>query len=205
MDRKPIIINQRLPLHTLEVALISFLNNNYSREYIQEQLALEFSGDNRIKKASTLLAKIIPNNPLKSELLEHKEEVLNAIKKKDDRNVILIALVNAALPFAFDVLATFGKYFSVQDIISTEAIKKTISSIYGGNRSMENGLYAVVPMFVEANFFTREKPGIYKFEKPFRPQLPISRILYQESFRINKNTIKSAEMDQNDPYFYFLH
>ncbi len=52
-----------------------------------------------------------------------------------------------------DVLVVIGKFYAVQEIINTKAIKKFISAIYGINRSIENALYAVIPMFVEAGFF----------------------------------------------------
>ena len=183
MQKKPIIINQRLPLHILEVALLSYLKNRYSRDYVQERLALEFKGENRIKKASNLVNKVILNNSISGFIEEHKEAILNALKKKDDRNLILISMVNSTFPFAFDLLSTIGKYFAVQEIISTEAIKKTISGIYGGNRSMENALYAVIPMFIEAGFFEREKAGIYRFGEDLKPLFDISYQIYLESFR----------------------
>lgn len=204
MDRKPIIINQRIPLHILEVALISLLNEEYSREYINEQLSLEFTGENRIKKATTLVNKLIIQNKLKEDILENKDKVLNAIKKKDDRNIILISIVNSALPFGFDVLAAFGKYFSVQDIVSSEAIKRNVSAIYGGNRSMENALYAIIPMFLEAGFFSREKTGVYKTEQLLTSQFSISKFLYEQSYRYNKKLDPSIELNEQDGYFYFF-
>lgn len=203
MERKPIIINQRLPLHVLEVALVTYLNEAYSKDYILEQLGVEYQGENRIKKASELVNKVITLNPLNSFILEHKEGVLNALKKEDDRNIILIALVNSAFPFAFDTLSAFGKYFTVQDIISTEAIKKTISAIYGGNRSMENALYAIIPMFMEAGLFERQKPGIYEKRK-LRLRTEQAGELYKRSFKINKLISPAEEVILGDPYFEFI-
>jgi hypothetical protein len=162
---------------------------------------LESSGSNRIKKAVNLVNKVIINNSIFRYVDDHKPSITNAIKKKVDRNLILISLVNATFPFAFDVLSTFGKYFAVQDIISTEAIKKTISAIYGGNRSMENALYAVIPMFVEAGFFHREKPGIYRLGDGLKPLSDIPIHIYLESFKVNRPV---APDYTEDPYFIFL-
>lgn len=90
-------------------------------------------------------------------------DVLNlAITIKTDRNVILLALLNCAFPFSFDLFSVFGKYFSVQDIINIDTMKKTISNTYGVNRATENGIYSVVPMFLEAGFFKRPKMGVYQ-------------------------------------------
>lgn len=201
MQKKSIIINQRLPLHILEVALLEYLKGHYSRDYLKEQLALEFKGENRIKKASNLVNKVIIYNSISNYVNEHRAAIINAVKKKDDLNLILISLVNSTFPFAFDVLSTMGKYFAVQDIISTEAIKKTISATYGGNRSMENALYAVIPMFVEAGLFKREKPGVYKLGDGLHPQSNVSFQIYLESFRANRPVTPDY---MEDPYFIFL-
>ena len=204
MDNKSIDINQRIPLDTLYAALESFLNGSYSNEYILEQLRLEFNGENRLKKALRIVNKIIQKNPLNDFLLLNAIEIKNAIKKKTDRDIILISLLNAAFPFSFDVLKTFGKYFAVQDIINTETIKKPISNIYGGNRAMENGLYSVVPMFIEAGFFTRPKAGVYKLKNKLNISSAITRQIYIASYKTNNNLDTIHEHQFREPYFMFI-
>lgn len=204
MDNKSIDINQRIPLDTLYAALESFLNGSYSNEYILEQLRLEFNGENRLKKALRIVNKIIQKNPLNDFLLLNAGEIKNAIKKKTDRDIILISLLNAAFPFSFDVLKTFGKYFAVQDILNTETIKKPISNIYGGNRAMENGLYSVVPMFIEADIFQRPKQGIYELRNKLAYSAAITEQLYIESFKVNNSIEDIQDFQKMDPYFIFL-
>jgi len=204
MDNKSIDINQRIPLDTLYAALESFLNSSYSNEYILEQLRLEFNGENRLKKALRIVNKIIQKNPLNDFLLSNAGEIKNAIKKKTDRDIILISLLNAAFPFSFDVLKTFGKYFAVQDIINTETIKKPISNIYGGNRAMENGLYSVVPMFIEAGFFLRPKAGVYELKNKLNISSAITRQIYIESYKTNNNLNAIQEHQMREPYFMFI-
>jgi hypothetical protein len=204
MDNKSIDINQRIPLDTLYAALESFLNGSYSNEYILEQLRLEFNGENRLKKALRIVNRIIQKNPLNDFLLLNAGEIKNAIKKKTDRDIILISLLNAAFPFSFDVLKTFGKYFAVQDIINTETIKKPISNIYGGNRAMENGLYSVVPMFIEAGFFTRPKAGVYELKNKLNISSAITRQIYIESYKTNNNLDAIHEHQMREPYFMFI-
>lgn len=204
MDNKSIDINQRIPLDTLYAALESFLNGSYSNEYILEQLRLEFNGENRLKKALRIVNKIIQKNPLNDFLLLNAGEIKNAIKKKTDRDIILISLLNAAFPFSFDVLKTFGKYFAVQDIINTETIKKPISNIYGGNRAMENGLYSVVPMFIEAGFFTRPKAGVYELKNKLNISSAITRQIYIESYKTNNSLDTIHEHQMREPYFMFI-
>jgi hypothetical protein len=204
MTNKSIDINQRIPLDTLHAALESYLKNNYSTDYIVEQLKLDFEGDNRIKKAIRIINKIILKSPLLDIITNNKEEILSAIKRKTDRDIICIALLNAAFPFSFDVLKTFGKYFSVQDIINTETVKKPISNIYGGNRATENGMYSVIPMFIEANFFERPKSGLYQFNVKLKTSFKISKLLYLESYKINNKIDEVQDYQLLDPYFLFI-
>lgn len=204
MNKLSIDINQRIPLEVLEVALNTFLSGNYSNDYIIEQLRMEFDGENRLKKALRIVNKIITKSPLNDFLLQNKEEVIMALKKKEERNLILIALLNSAFPFSFFVLKTFGKYFSVQDEINSEIIKKAISNVYGGNRATENGIYSVVPMFLEANFFKRPSTGIYKFENKLNVSLNISKRIFIKSFLLNNGIKDIEEFHYRDPYFIFI-
>ncbi|MDA3907016.1 MAG: hypothetical protein PF484_13170 [Bacteroidales bacterium] len=204
MKNKSIDINQRIPLDTLYAALESYLNGNYSDEYVLEQLRMEFEGENRLKKALRIVNKIIPRNPLNEFLLANKAEFINAIKKKADRDVILIALLNSAFPFSFDVLKTFGKFFAVQEVLNTETIKKPISNIFGGNRATENGIYSVVPMFLEASFFNRPKQGIYEWGGAITISFPITKTIYLESFKVNNSIDSIQEYQFMDPYFVFI-
>lgn len=204
MEHKSVNINQRIPLDTLHAALESYLNRTYSNEYIKEQLRLEFQGENRLKKSLRIVNKIIINNPIIEFIDQNKEVVQVALKKKTDRNIILIALLNTAFPFAFDVLQIFGKYFAVQDQISTDTIKKSISKIYGGNRATENGIYSVVPMFLEAGFFERIKTGVYQFKEQLSPSSKITDSIYHRSFMINSGIEEIQEYQKGDPYFTFI-
>ena len=199
---KTIDINQRIPLDVLHVALESYLSGTYSNDYIIEQLRLEYSGENRIKKSLRIVNNIVPNNPIIAKLSEHPAEVKNALKKRTDRNVILIALLCSAFPFAFDVLQTFGKFFLVQDTINSETIKKSIAGVYGGNRATKNGLYSVVPMFIEAGFFERTKPGLYSVTKMATVVSEFSITAYKESFIQNNGILLPHH--ELDPYFNFL-
>ena len=204
MKNKSIDINQRIPLDTLYAALEAYLNNNYSNEYILEQLRLEFQGENRLKKALRIVNKIILKSPIISFIDENNTSLKSAIKKKTDRNIILIALLNAAFPFSFDVLKVFGKYFCVQEIINADTIKKSISNVYGGNRATENGIYSVVPMFLEAQFFNRPKQGIYAFENKLAASNNIANKVYIESFKINNESNDIQDYELMDPYFEFI-
>lgn len=204
MDIKSIDINQRIPLPTLYSALESFLNGSYSNEYILEQLRLEFNGENRLKKAGRIVNKIIQKNTLSAFILLNADEVKSAIKKKTDRDLILISLLNSAFPFSFDVLKVFGKFFSVQEQINRETITKSLSNIYGGNRATSNAIDSVVPMFIEAELFSRQKSGVYVFIKKLSISLPITKQIYIESFKSNNKLEGLHEHQMRDPYFLFI-
>ena len=204
MNNKSIDINQRIPLETLHAALEAYLNDDYSNEYIMEQLRLEYSGENRLKKALRIVNRIIPKNPLLPLINDNKAALKLAIKKKQDRDVILIALLNSSFPFSYDVLKIFGKYFAVQEVINADTVKKSISNIYGGNRATENGIYSVVPMFLDAGFFDRPKQGIYIFNEKFNPNSELTKKIYLESFKYNNNITEIQDYQLMDPYLFFM-
>ncbi|MDH1603516.1 hypothetical protein [Empedobacter sp. GD03739] len=203
MKSKSIDINQRIPLDALHVALQSYLGGEYDEQYILEQLHLDFTGENRIKKSLRIINKIILKNPLVPYVDQHKEEILNVLKRKDDRNLILIALLNASFPFSFDVLRTFGKYLAVQDLVNTETISKSISNVYGGNRATEIGLYSVIPMFIEANILHRPKQGLYEVNKQFHCTSSLSIDLYKESLKFNAELNSFIWDEYSEPYLIF--
>lgn len=198
-------INQRIPLYILKIALQSYLDGIYTNDYIMEQLRLEYEGENRLKKSLRIVNKIIKRNPIIHLIDDNKVKIQAAIKSKNDCNLILISLLNSAFPFSFDVLRIMGKFFSVQDVINAETIKKNVSNIYGGNRATENGIYSVVPMFLEAGIFKRPKQGIYEFENILNYSTEIAKEIFIASFNQN-NTIKRTlnNYQHSDSYFMFI-
>lgn len=200
MTVKSIDINQRIPLSILETALFTLLNNEYSEEYILELLHTEFTGENRIKKALRIVNKIVLNNPLKDFLLENREQIILALRNRTDKNVILISLLNSAFSFAHFTLETFGKLFTAQSMISKESLNRYIGKHYGNNRGTENALYSVIPMFLDADLFSRPRIGFYEFHSAVIIQNPITYELYKES-----NTIINGSLSkENTPYYLFI-
>lgn len=204
MKQKSIDINQRIPLDTLYVAFESYLNDTYSEDYILEQLTLEFTGENRLKKSLRIVNKIILKNPLLPFIEENKNQLKQAIKNKHDRNLVLIALLNSSFSFSFDTLQFLGKYLTVQEFVNTETIKKAISNKYGGNRSSENALYSVMPMFIEAGLINRPKLGVYQRDMDFQFTSTASKQLFIESFKTNCSYNGIQDYQLTDPYFLFI-
>lgn len=204
MNHKSIDINQRIPLDTLYAALESYLNGNYSEDYILEQLRLEFKGENRLKKSLRIVNKIILRNPLLKFIEENKDQIKQTIKKKHDRNAIIIALLNSSFAFSFDTLQLLGKYLSVQDLVNREIIKKALASVYGGNRATENAIDSVIPMFIEAGLIKRPTLGVYQRNADFQISSTISKQIFIESFKTNSTLDGIQEYQLRDPYFMFL-
>jgi hypothetical protein len=204
MNHKSIDINQRIPLDTLYIALESYLNDTYSEEYILEQLRIEFKGENRLKKSLRIVNKVVQRNPLIQFIESNKLELKQVIKKKHDRSIVLIAMLNSAFAFSFDTLQFLGKFLSVQELVNTETLKKSISNKYGGNRATENALYSVIPMFIEAGFINRPALGVYKRNENLQISSSITKQIYIESFKSNNSLEGIQEYQLRDPYFLFI-
>ena len=156
MDKITIGINQRIPIHILELALCAALQDDASPEYFSELAATEYNGENRIKKAVSVINKLTIRNPLFGYLHEHADVVMAAMKNKLDRPLLFGAVICAAYPFGFDTLSIMGKYFHVQQQVNSALITQRMASKYGSNRSLPNALYCVLPMFIWHYFVWRE-------------------------------------------------
>ena len=203
MEHKPIDINQRIPLATLAVGLSSFLDDSYSEDYILEQLRLEFKGENRLRKSVRIVSKTILRNPLTDFVVAHKEEIRQAIKKKHDRNVILIALLNSSFTFSFDALQFLGKFLSVQELVNRQALKTALARIYGGNRATDNAIDSVIPMFIEAGLITRPGLAVYELNKELQITSPVTEKVFIESYKANSGLDGLQDYQLRDPYFVF--
>lgn len=190
-------INQRIPIEAIELAIKAVLNNSYDNDYAAELARMEYSGENRIKKAVNIINRLTKNNALMAFLQENKNKVMSALKYPDDKGMICIAMVNAAYPFCYDVTTVLGKYFHAQKEIGTPLITSKISAKYGTNRSLPNGLYCILPMLIEAGFITRPRAGVYQINR-LVPQTDIAKSIYQKSFLTNNPTL-------NEDYHFTYH
>ena len=196
-------INQRIPIEAIELAVKAVLEDRYDNEYAAELARMEYSGENRIKKAVNIINRLTKNNILMPFLKENERKVKMALKNPNDRGMICIALVNAAYPFCYDVTALLGKYFHAQKEIGSPLITSKLSAKYGTNRSLPNGLYCILPMLIEAGFISRPITGIYKMCHLI-PQVDISTIIYQKSFLCNNPTINEDYHCSNHFYFEYI-
>tara|TARA_B100000242_G_C43044840_1_gene487619 strand:+ start:1216 stop:1842 length:627 start_codon:yes stop_codon:yes gene_type:complete len=203
MINKSVDIDQLVDYEVLEMAILEYLKGSYSEEYILEQLRINISGENRIKKGLRIVKKVVLNNQLSSLICENKSEVIRALNNKDDKSIIIISLLNSAFPFAYDLLSIFGKFFKVQDLINIKVIQKEVSKVYGGNRVAVNGIYCVGPIFEKAGIYSRPKQGLYQIEDKLRPIHSVTKKIFIESFNINQS-ITPTIIDELNPYFQFI-
>ena len=196
-------INQRIPIEAIELAIKAVLNGSYDNDYAAELARMEYSGENRIKKAVNIINRLTKNNTLMPFLQENMSKVTTALKFPDDRGRICIALVNAAYSFCYDVTTVLGRYFHAQKEIGTPLITSKLSAKYGTNRSLPNGLYCILPMLIEAGFITRPRAGVYQINH-LVPQTDIARAVYQKSFLANNPTLSEDYHFSNHFYFEFV-
>ena len=196
-------INQRIPIEMIEQALKAVLDNRYDDDYGAELARMEYNGENRIKKAVKVINRITKTNVLMPYLMENVDKVKLALKNPDDKGIICISLVNAAYPFCYDVTTVLARYFHAQKEIGTPLITSKLSSKYGTNRSLPNGLYCILPMLIEAGFIVRPKAGLYQ-QNRLVSQTDIAKEVYQKSFLCNNPTLNEDYQFSNHFYFEFI-
>lgn len=198
-------INQRMPLDILHIALEQELQCIDDASRIEELLRSEYQGENRIKKAFNQIKSTIKNNPIKDYLVEHKDEVLNALKSKTDRNLILTAITAARYSFCYDVMVAFGKQFRLQDTVNSDVLCRLIAVKYGANKSVNNTLYYIIPQLAEAQMFSRPAPGEYTYLDPQQPCHKITWDIWKESYYVNEPlTSRDDDGYLFHPYFRFI-
>lgn len=201
---KTVGINQRIGVNVMEMAIKAALDGIFTPEYAADLAAGEYRGANRINKARSIIGKLTQRNPLYPYIEEHKTEFLSAIKHPGDRTIIYSAMINATYGFGYDAMVVLGKFFHVQEQVSTALIVSRMSSMYASNRSLPNGLYCVMPMYIEAGLINRPKTGVYT-KNEYEISTSFARELYTKSFFINNPMLKEGDYDYSEhPYFEFL-
>ncbi|WP_436417633.1 hypothetical protein KCV26_15940 [Petrimonas sulfuriphila] len=201
---KIIGINQRISINVMEMAIKACLDGSFTPEYAADLAAGEYQGANRINKARSIIGKLTQRNPLYPFIEEHKQEYLTSIKYTGDRAIIYAALINAAYGFGYDAMVILGKFFHVQEQVFTGLIMNHMSLMYASNRSLSNGLYCIMPMYIEAGLISRKKVGVYT-KKDNSIVTSFARDLYIKSFFVNNPMLEESNHDYADhPYFEFI-
>jgi hypothetical protein len=201
---KKIGICQRISINVMEMAMNAAIKGIFTPEYATDLALGEFHGENIIGKVKTIIGRLTLRNPLFSFIEEHQQEYFMAIKHKGDRAIIFSSLINAAYPFGYDTLTILGKFFHVQDEVSTQLLLNKLSSIYASNKTMPNGLYCVMPMYIDAGLLSRPKAGVYK-KNELEIVTEFAQELYKKSFFVNNPLLDEEDYDYLEhPYFEFM-
>ncbi len=201
---KKVGINQRISINVMEMAMKAALDGCFTAEYAADLAAGEYQGENRINKAGSIIGKLTQRNPLFSYIEEYKQEYYTAIKHKGDRAIIFTALINAAYTFGYDTMVLLGKFFHVQEEVSSQLLINKLSAIYACNRSLPNALYCVMPMYIDAGLLNRPQTGIYT-KNDIEVATSFARELYKKSFFVNNQMLNEEDYDWSEhPYFEFV-
>ena len=201
--KQDIGINQRIPVGLLEMALIATLDEQATGEYFIELASTEYVGQNRLKKAMSVMNRLTVKNPLLPFLMENKETVRTALRNKNDRSLILTAVINSAYNFGYDVTTIMGKYFHVQEQVSTSLVKEKLAAKYGSNRSLPNAMNCIIPMLLETGIIVRPVIGLYEARRVGK-YTDFALDVYKRSFVINNPTVSLDAIVLSNPYFEFV-
>ena len=200
MEKIIIGINQRIPMNMLELALRASIEGEATTDYFRELAAMEYNGQNRIGKTVVVLNRLTKRNPLLPYLLKNKEMVEQMLRNKNDRPLLLTAIICSSYSFGFDVVTVLGKYFHVQDEITTELITKKMAEKYGSNRSLPNALYCILPMLIEAGLIARPVAGVYK-NVGIKNATEAAIEVFKQSYSLNNPNYADGI---RNPYFEFI-
>jgi hypothetical protein len=100
-------------------------------------------------------------------------------------------------------VSLLGKYFHVQDIVTTDLIRQKMAEKYGSNRSLPNALYCILPMLIEAKLLERPESGVYKVLKVSKATEEAIDV-YKQSFLLNNPTMTENDFIDTFPYFEFI-
>ena len=126
MENITIGINQRIPIHILELALCAALQDDASPEYFSELAATEYKGENRIKKAVSVINKLTIRNPIFGYLHEHTDAVLAAMKNKHDRPLLFAmgAIVYTFILYLTDNVLIYYEYWFPVNIMLLDLVNR---------------------------------------------------------------------------------
>lgn len=197
-------INQRIGLSIIEQAMDAALNGTFTTELAADLAATQFNGANCITKAQSIIGRLTLRNPLFGFVEEHEEEYRKAIHHKDDRTAILVALINAAYEFGYNITSVLGKFFHVQDEVTTKLIMTRLSTKYSNNRSLINGMNSILPMYIEAGLINRQRLGVYT-KNSLSPSSAFALQMFKKSFALHNPMLDDYVISEMEhPYFEFI-
>lgn len=197
-------ISQRISIQIIEQAMDAALAGAFTPELAADLAATEFNGPNRIKKAQAFIGHFTQRNPLFEFVKDHEQDYRTALHHKDDRTVVFVALINAAYEFGYDITSILGKFFHVQDEVTTKLITAKLSTKYSNNRTLPNGMNCILPMYIDAGFISRPKIGVYA-KNSLSLATSFAKQMYEKSFSLHNPMLDEDVVSELEhPYFEFV-
>lgn len=180
------------------------LKDMYTEDYARDLSASYLKGENRIKKVTMYVGKLTLRNPLLDFIKNNAGCYKEAIRYQGDRALVFSALINSVCVLGYDTTCVLGRYFHVQDEVSTRLITNRLGTSYCGNRTLVCGLSALLPMYVEAGLICRPRTGFYA-PKELKCVTTFAETIYKKSFLIHNSTTINDDCDgMEHDYFEFL-
>lgn len=203
MEKKIGAIQQGIPSAELEMALIAWIDGEYSFEYAHEIAARLSTGEARQNKIVTTLNALILRNPLMTYLEPNKEQVRQLLRDRCSRPLLFTAITCSAFCFAYDVTSIMGKYFHAEEQLAKGFIRQKVSIIYGSNRMVDIALKAVIPMLVDFGMIDTPEIGIYTLHRQNKFS-DAALSIYKRSFLLNNPNFNDKDDYMTNSYFEFV-
>jgi len=203
MEKKSVSIENRIALPIIELALKATLDGSATPEYFYELARTECSGENRAKKIVRSIKRLTINSKLLPFLAEHQDATERLLKAKNDRPLLFVAMMCASYTIYYDAMSILGKFFHVQDQVTTDFLRRKLAEIYGSNRALFIAIDCIVSTLLDTGFITRPRPGVYEMVKQEKYSDEAKKV-YVQSFLLNNPTYSENDDIESNPYFEFI-
>lgn len=198
-------IKQRIPLDILYDALKMHLTEGIDDQRLKELAKLRFQGESGIWRTTNHIKAVLNDENIAPFLQLHKDKLLTAIETTD-RNIILLAIINAHFPFQYFIFTTLAAQFRLQDEVNRQLLSRLIGTKYTFNMASEKAMKVVLQHMIEAEVLQRIQLGVYAPTEPVVTKNAITADIWRESFFIN-NPLWSRENTDDlifEPYFRYI-
>ena len=198
-------IKQRIPLDILYDALKMHLTEGIDDQRLKELAKLRFQGESGIWRTTNHIKAVLNDENIAPFLQLHKDKLLTAIETTD-RNIILLAIINAHFPFQYFIFTTLAAQFRLQDEVNRQLLSRLIGTKYTFNMASEKAMKVVLQHMIEAEVLQRIQLGVYAPTEPVVTKNAITADIWRESFFINNPLWNRENTDDLifEPYFRYI-
>ena len=195
-------LRERVATPTLEKVIFSILDGSFCQDYINELIALETSGKSRADNLNRTIRRMTINNKLLDVIKEHEEEFKAYSKTGANRCIIYAALFCCSYELFYDLISLLGKYFHVQEEITTELVKSKLCQKYGNGENVSRGICCALGMLVDVGLITRTQVGVYQANKQTNIS-DFARWMYKKAFLLNNPNYTEVDDVESNSFFEF--